>query len=256
MKSEGPEAPREPPEDPAGREGSEAGPGGPGQPSAEQRREVEHERRVHRDVVAVLLAVAAIIVAVIGARSALMAEKASDYWQSSIRDDVKQGAAIFEDTRFVYEENATPALQVAEARLLEQEFLRTAKHKSSLEQAVLESEAASQGGFAKAIEESSPEVADDRYGKGLEYDVAQRLADERARNPELRDLDPDATEAKGAERSTESSLFAASGIIVALAFALGALSEGFPRWGRRLVPLGFGVAALGLAAAIFVEVTH
>lgn len=256
MKSEGPEGPREPPDGPADREGSAPESAGPGESSAERRREVEHERRVHRDVVAVLLAVAAVIAAVIGGRSALMAEKASDYWQSSIREDVKQGAGVFEITRFVYEENATPALQSAEARLLSQEFRRAAEGQPAEAQAVLEAEAVSQEGFATAVERSSPEVGDDRYGKGVEYDVAQRLADEVARYPDILEVDPAATEAKGSVKSTESSLLAASGILVAMAFALGALSEGFHRLGRRLVPLGFVIAALGLVAAVLVEVTH
>ncbi|MBA2430145.1 MAG: hypothetical protein H0V55_10540 [Thermoleophilaceae bacterium] len=43
-------------------------------------------------------------------------------------------------------------------------------------------------------------------------------------------------------------------MIVAIAFLLGALAEGFESWRRRLLPVGFAFAGVGLVAAVVVEV--
>jgi hypothetical protein len=203
----------------------------------------------------VLLAVAAVIAALIGARAALLGDSGSDTWHKSIREDVKRDAGIVEDVRFVYEEEAAAALQLRTAQIRAEEARRAAKGESDPTRGVLESEAGGQEALANTERQGSDTADDPKYAKGEGWDVAKRLADRRARLPDLVAIDPDATEERGSDRSRESSMLVATTILVAVAFLCGALAHGFPHWRRRLVPAGFAFAGVGLIAAVTIEVT-
>jgi hypothetical protein len=205
-------------------------------------------------IVAVLLAVAAVIAAMIGARAALLGDSGSDTWHKSIREDVKRDAGIVESTRFVYSEEAPAALRLRTAQIRAQEARREAKGEDDPIRAVLEVEAAGQEGLAETERMASETADDPKYTKGEGYDVLKRLADYRAEDPDLIAIDPDATEERGSDRSKESALLVATTILVAFAFLCGALAHGFPDWRRRLVPAGFAFAGAGLVAAIAIEV--
>jgi hypothetical protein len=49
----------------------------------------------------VLLAVAALLAAAIGARGAALADEGSDKWHEAVRVEITYGAALLEETRFV-----------------------------------------------------------------------------------------------------------------------------------------------------------
>ncbi len=208
-------------------------------------------------IVAVLLATAAVVAAVIGARAALLGDDGSDTWHSAVREDVKRGAAVVEDVRFVYSEEAPLAFQVSEGLLRAEESRKAAKGASELERELLETHAGAQEGVADTVGSSSALATDPEYElDNGGYDVLGRLADRRAENPDLVALDPDATERQGTELNFESSLLVAATLPAALAFMCGALAHGFPSRRRWLVPAGFALVAISLVLAIVFEVAH
>jgi hypothetical protein len=204
--------------------------------------------------VAVLLAIAAVIVAVVGGRAALIGDQGSDTWHQSVREDVKQAAGVVEDVRYLYQEEVPLALQVEQARIRERGFERSAKGESGTVREVLEARSKAQRQVAKPVRKSSVITSDPRYSPD-ERGVLRRLADARAKYPALVRLDPAATERRGSALSLESSLLTATTILAALAFLLGALAEGFDSWRRRLVPAGYTLAAMALVSAVVVEVS-
>lgn len=208
-------------------------------------------------VVAVLLACAAVVAAIIGARAAIVGDDGSDTWHGAVREDVKRGAGLVEDVRFVYSEEAPLAFQVSEGEIRAEEARREARGTSGLTKELLEAHAGSGEGVADTIRPSSEMAKDPKYRlDNGGYNVLQRLVDVRAENPDLVAIDPDATESEGADLSYESALLVASTLPAGLAFLCGALAHGFPSRRRWLVPLGFALTGLSLLLAVIVEVTH
>lgn len=206
--------------------------------------------------VAILLAVAAVLAALIGARAALVGDSGSDTWYAATREDIKRGAGMVEDVRFVYSEEAPAALAILEGEVRARELRRAARRQGGLLRDLLAAEAAAQAKLADTNRSASTIARDRKYATGQGgYDVLKRLVDRRAEHPDLVRLDPDATEARGSDRTKKSALLIAATILVAVAFFLGALAEGFSRWRRRLVPAGFVFAGLGLVTALIVEVS-
>jgi hypothetical protein len=206
--------------------------------------------------VAILLAVAAVIAALIGARAAIVGDEGSDTWHNSVRQDVKRGAGINEDAAYLYSAQASQAFQIADAAIRAEENAKAVRDARPSARPLLAAEAAAQGDVARRLLAGS-ELADSP-GEAATLDgrdLAAALAKQRARFPELRDLDPDETEEHGSELNRQSALLVATTIPVAFAFLLGALAEGFPRRRRLFVPLGLGCATLGLVLALIVEVT-
>jgi hypothetical protein len=207
--------------------------------------------------VALLLALAAIAAAAIGARAALLGDSGSDTWHRAVREDVRQGARIVGDVRLLYEEDAAVAHRVAEAQLVGEETRRAARGERGTVGSILEAEAEAQLGVANTLAGGSA-LADGDPLRTLRLrgrDLLERLVELRADTPpELAGLDPDATEEEGADQSRESSLLVASTIPVALAFLLGALAEALPGRRRGLVLAGFACVAAGIASAAVIEV--
>lgn len=208
-------------------------------------------------IVAVLLACAAVVAAIIGARAALIGDDGSDTWHTSVREDVKAGAGLVEDVRYVYTEEAQLAFQVAEGEVRAEEARREAEGESGLVREILEAHAGAQQGVVDTVKSSSSLAKNKKYAlpEGG-YDVPQRIADTRAKNPDLVEIDADATEQEGSDKSFESALLVASTLPAGLAFLCGALAHGFPSRRRWLVPLGFALTGLSLVLAIVIEVTH
>jgi hypothetical protein len=220
--------------------------------------------RPHRHVreeapvwVAILLALAAVVAAAIGIRAAILADHGSAAWSESIREDVKRGAGLVEDVRFVYTEEAPVALEIAAARILAEEENRGGQVAPESIAGFILSEAAAQEGVAETLEPSSAIAKDPHYGNWKHgYEVAERLADVRKENPELVELEPDETEAEGSDLRLESSLLIASTIPVALAFLCGALADAFESRRRQLVIAGFCLVAIGIVLALIIELSH
>lgn len=208
-------------------------------------------------IVAVLLATAAVVAAVIGARAALLGDEGSDTWHTSIREDVRRGAALVEDVRFVYSEEAPLAFQVAEGLLRAEEAKRKAEGSDDLERALLETHAGAQEGVAETVAPSSSLATEPKYElDGGGYDVLERLADRRGENPELTSINPDETEQRGTDLNAEAALLVASALPAAIAFMCGALAHGFPSRRRWLVPTGFALTAISLFLAVVFEVAN
>lgn len=206
--------------------------------------------------VAVLLAVAAVLAATIAGRGSILSDKGSDTYHEAIREHVKQSAAVVEDIRFLYDEEASQALLVAEARILADEYRREAGQVSGAARDFLRLEAAALEQLAATLAEASELAGDDRYETDDDaFDVAVRLADRRALNPELVALDPDATEAEGVATARKAAALVGTTVPVAVAFLFGALAPALPRRRRQLVWIGFAFVGIGLVAALLVEVT-
>lgn len=205
--------------------------------------------------VAVLLAVAAVFAAVIAGRASLISDQGSDTYHDAIREHVKQAAAIVENIRFLYDEEASQALLVAEARIFADEYRTEARETSGSVRELLRIEALAQETLAQTLAEASEVAGDERYETdGDGFDIMARLADLRAEDPELVAVDPDATERQGVEISRKAAALVGTTVPVAVAFLFGALAPGLPRRRRALVGLGFAFVGLGALAAVLVEV--
>lgn len=255
----------EQPEQPAGEGDAREDPADRGEPpasEAEPPRPAEPERPTDRTaetptVVAVLLAAAAVVAAVIGARAASVGDNGSDTYHTSIREDVKAGAALVEDVRFVYQEEAALAFQVAESIARSQESRRQALESEGLAKSLLEVDAGAQEGVVDTVIESSDLASDPKYERPSGgYEVLERLADTRAENPDLVAIDADSTEERASDLNFESALLIATTVPAALAFLCGALANGFPGARRWLVPVGFALTGVSLILALIVEITH
>jgi hypothetical protein len=208
-------------------------------------------------IVAVLLAAAAVVAAVIGARAASVGDDGSDTYHQSIRDDVKSGAALVGDVRFVYQEEAPLAFQIAESIIRSQESRLQAQGAGGLGKSLLEVDAGAQEAVVETTRKSSDLASDPKYElPNGGYDVLRRLADTRAESPDLLAIDADATAEEATDLNFESALLIATTVPAALAFLCGALANGFPTARPWLVPVGFALTGLSLILALVVEITH
>jgi hypothetical protein len=203
---------------------------------------------------AILLALAATVAAVLGARAAVVSSAASDVWQTAVREEVKRSAALVEDVRYVYADEAAVALRAAAAAVEADELRRSAASLGEAEKSVAESEASVRQTSADTLAGAFDLTKDPRYRAGDGYDVAARLADVRNEHPELVALDPDATMATGSEDSRHGWRLVAATILAAVAFLCGSLAQAFPRYRLPLTVAGFALIALAAAAAVLVEV--
>jgi hypothetical protein len=203
--------------------------------------------------IAVLLAVAAVLAAAIGARAGFLADVGSDKWHEAVRTEIKYGAGLLEDTRFVYQEVAPQAFQVVSSTIQAEELRREAKKNPTVRNLV-EGEAGAQEKLAQSIAHATGIDRDKRLLRASPtYDTAGRLAEERNKHPELVKLDAGEVEHEGSELKRQSSLLFATAIPAAFAFLAGAMAHGFGTWRRWLVPLGFALCGISLVLALIVE---
>jgi len=228
------------------------GNGGGVEPDGERAAASGHETST---AIAVLLAVAAVLAAAIGARGAALADEGSDRWHEAVRVEIKYGAALLEDTRFVYEEVAPQAFQLLSASIQADELDRQARAAPSV-RALLATEAGTQRQLALAtVRENRSSLSLKYLRPGPTYDVARRLADERNANPALTALDAGEVEHEGSQLKRQSSDLFAAAIPAAFAFLCGALAHGFHARRRWLLPLGFALCAASLVLALIVELS-
>jgi hypothetical protein len=205
-------------------------------------------------VVAILLALAATVAAVLGARAAVVTSAASGAWQTAVREEVKRSAALVEDVRYVYAVEAAVALRAAAAAVEADELQQSSDALSEAEKAAAESEAFVRQASAEALAGAFALTEDPKYRAGDAYDVAARLADIRNEHAELVALDPDATMDEGSADSRHGWRLVAATIPASVAFLCGSLAQGFPRNRSPLMVVGFAFLALAAATAVLVEV--
>jgi hypothetical protein len=198
-------------------------------------------------VVALLLAAAAVAAAILATWASFTTSSASSNWQAAVRAEIRRSTATVEDVRRTFGDDASLAYEITQAQVRGEEFLAAAEAATDPAiVAALEREAAIQAGVVETLLPSSEVAADPKYAlPGGGYDLIQRLADSRARFPELLVIDPDVDQAAGDRLSHRATLIVATGIPVGITLMLGALAKAFGRFRRPL--LAAGSAALGLA---------
>ncbi len=202
-----------------------------------------------------LLVAAAVLAAAIGVRAAIVDSNGSGDYDSAVRQDVKRGAGVTEDLRFIYSEEGPAAFQVAEARIRGEELRKAARGKSGIVRAYLLGEAGAQDQIIKTLQPTVELTSEDKYdGRGDSYDLFRRIADKRKDHPDLLTINPDATEKEGADSAKASTLLTAATIPIGFAFLFGSLTEGFPRGRRPLLVAGWVCLGIGVLFAVIVEV--
>ena len=207
--------------------------------------------------VAILLAVAAIVAAIITARAARVASDATSAWADSVSVEQRRGALFLEQFRYTYAIEGDQAfmLTIAEEKAA---ALRAAAAVPGLAPEVvtaLTAEAQVQQQLRDLVGPSSEIVSDPRYVlPDGGYDLQQRLADERADDPEAVAQDPLVEMAAGDAAADEANRLMLATIGVAMAFLCGALAQAFGRHRRLLLALGWVALAAGVVAAIAVTV--
>ena len=205
---------------------------------------------------ALLLAVAALFAAAVGARTSLLASSASSSWQQSVRQEVKAAAAVVEDIRFVYGDEASQAFRAVEATIRAEEYRAAAQNKTGVARSVLLAEAAAQDQLRTILVSTSDVAKDPRYARNDgSFDLGMRLVDVRNRNANLVAINPDDPQADGDRLANQAINETAVGIPIALTFLFGSLAQGFRRRRRLFIALGTLalIAAFGVAA--YVELT-
>jgi hypothetical protein len=207
--------------------------------------------------VAILLAVAAIVAAIITARAALVASDATSAWTDSVGVEQRRGALFLEQFRYTYAIEGDQAfmLTIAEEKAA---ALRAAAAAPDLAPEVvtaLTAEAQVQQQLRDLVGPSVEMASDPRYVlPDGGYDLQQRLADERATDPEAVAEDPLVEMAAGDAAADEANRLMLATIGVAMAFLCGALAQAFGRHRRLLLALGWVALAAGSVAAIAVTV--
>lgn len=137
----------------------------------------------------------------------LMSSEASGEWQQALRDDIKRSAAALEDIRSVYTDEAMPAFRiaVAEVRAAELRLSSSSSGTAARYEADTESQAAAQLRFAHRG--SGSLVDGKRYqSDDHSFNIPDRLADMRAKRPELVRLDPGTTRKEADAMGTQAFL--------------------------------------------------
>jgi hypothetical protein len=212
----------------------------------------EHHRKSGH--VAVTLAAAAVLAALLGARAAVLFDHGGGELQSAVRTEVKVGAGVVEDVRFLYEVEAPIVYRYAKAAATARALRQAAASQKGAVREQLLVEAQAQDQLAKVFRSNSEIAKTPKYAlPGGAYDLGKRLADLRNRDPKLVALDPAEPERSGAKASWHATLDVATTLAPAIAFLLGALAQTFARRRRHFVALAWLLILAGLAAGIVFE---
>lgn len=165
--------------------------------------------------------------------------QAGGAYQDAVREDVKRQAAVQEDVRHLYADEAPPAFLVAAEEVRAEALSALGKDNRV---AVSEHALASRTAFS--LRQAAPPellVGNDTYlTRNLGYDVPRRLADVQEHSPEMYALNPDATLREGDRWASWGLVSAgiAGAAVIAAAVAAGVLRP--PAW-RRPAPPGVRV---------------
>ncbi len=218
--------------------------------AGESRDVARHENQHRRSRVAVTLAAAAVLAACLGARAAIVLGSAGDDLQSAVRTDLKRDAAIVEDVRFVYQDEAPQAFRYAKAVILAQEMIRAATGQSGLVRAALLVDAGTQTQIAQTFLKGSAIASNSRYLINGSFSVGRRLGDIRRKYPALVALDPAEKYRAGSRAAWHGNLDAATTLGPALAFLLAACGEAFAARRRLFLTAAWVFILAALAAGI------
>jgi hypothetical protein len=205
--------------------------------------------------VAVLLAIAAVVAAIIGARASMVSSDANDSWQSALRTEVKRSAAAMNDVQTLYQSDLPTAIEVLKAQILTSELQAAEPGQSPAVQQALEVEASVQSQLAVALSSGAELPSDSTYAlPSGGYDLGKRLADIRSRNANLVALDPNSLQATGDGLAQKALLLTLALIPTSLCALLGVLAQPLRRHRRALLGSGVVALAVGVVMAIGAEV--
>ena len=205
---------------------------------------------------ALLLGLAALLTAALFGRAALLSGDASDQWQQALRQELKRSAAVVEDVRYVYGDEAPLAYDGATLEILAQEYRSAAKDVSPAARSLLLVEARTNEELLKVVTGGSEILKDERYRlEGGGYDLGKRLADVRQENADLITINPDDPQALGDALSEQATNTISLGALAPVAFLLGSLGQVFRRRRSLLLWTGWVVLGMTLVAAVAIEVT-
>jgi hypothetical protein len=205
--------------------------------------------------VAILLTIAAVVAAIIGARVSMVSSAASESWQSALRTEVKRSAAAMNDVRYLYQTELPVAIRILQARLVQAELQAAAATTTGPAAEALLVEADVQAGIVSGLISSSNLAAQPDYAlPSGGFDLARRLADLRAQNPDLVALDPDGLEAAGDKLANKAELLTLALLPTSSGAFLGVLAQPFKRRRGLLLAAGSAALAVGAVMALGVEV--
>jgi hypothetical protein len=205
--------------------------------------------------VAILLTTAAVVAAIIGARVSMVSSEASDSWQSALRTEVKRSAAAMDDVRYLYQTELPVAIRILQARLVQSELQAAAATTTGPVGEALQVEADVQAGIVSGLISSSTLASKPDYAlPSGGFDLAKRLADLRAQNPDLVALDPDGLETAGDKLANKAELLTLALLPTSIGAFLGVLAQPFKRRRGLLLAAGSAALAVGALMALGVEV--
>jgi hypothetical protein len=205
--------------------------------------------------VAVLLATAAVVAAIIGARASMVSSAASESWQSALRTEVKRSAGAMEDVRYLYQTEMPVAIRILQARLVQGELQVAAAATTGPAREALLLEADVQAGIIDGLTSSSNLAGKAAYAlPSGGFDLGKRLADLRAQNPALVTLDPDGLEVAGDNLAHKADLLTLALLPTSIGAFLGVLAQPFKRRRGLLLAAGSAALAMGVIVALGVEV--
>jgi hypothetical protein len=214
---------------------------------------VESPERGHGGV-AILLTIAAVVAAIVGARVSMVSSEASDSWQSALRTEVKRSAAAMEDVRYLYQTELPVAIRILQARMVQSELQAAATTTTGPAGEALQVEADVQAGIVSGLISSSNLAAEPDYAlPSGGFDLAKRLADLRAQSPDLVALDPDSLEAAGDRLANKAELLTLTLLPTSIGAFLGVLAQPFRRRRGLLLAAGSTALAVGALMALGVE---
>jgi hypothetical protein len=197
---------------------------------------------------AVLLAAAAIVTALVGARASMLKGDASGDWESAIRVELKQGAATTIDEQTAYGEAAV-AGRTAEALLRANELGGAADRLDTIGARTLLVEARVLLQTAEDNTRLAPAAASFSAADGA-FDLDRRLDDLSRRRDVGEALSPAELQERGDTAARRAALTALAAVPAALAILLGGLAQAFARARAPLVVLGIVALTASVALAV------
>jgi hypothetical protein len=202
--------------------------------------------------IALLLTVAAVVAAVIGARAAMISSQAGDEWQSSLRTTEKRAASVMNDVRSMYQGELPMAVRILQAQLLAQQLASAAPGQSPDVERALNVEA----GVQAQMSDGLPKTALTEGAYALPsggFDLGERMADLRASSG-LSNLDPEGLLAGGDQLAHKAVLLTYALLPTSLGALLGVLAQPLRRYRTYLLGSGTAFVAAGGVVALAVEV--
>lgn len=208
----------------------------------------------HSRAVPILLAVAAVLAAIVTARATLLASDASVLWVRSVGEEQRRGVMLQESIRYTYGTEASVGFGLLGYEVRAEELRAAASAQPEAIAAGLRAEADRDQTVHDLLGPNSPLVSDPRYRRPSgALDLEQRLADDRALNPDTLAIDPMATLDAGDEIAERSDRLLQATIIIATAFLFGSLAQALGSRRRLLLALGWVVLLAGAGLALSIE---